>query len=98
MRKVYLDNAATSWPKPRQVTDTVLHFMREVGGSAGRSGHSLAVEAGRIVYDTREALATLFNVADPLSIILTSNATAAINQALFGLLQSGDHVVTTSME
>ena len=98
MRKIYLDNAATSWPKPGQVTDAVLHFMRDVGGSAGRSGHSLAVEAGRIVYDTREALATLFNVPDPLSIILTSNATAAINQALFGLLQPGDHVVTTSME
>jgi len=97
-RTIYLDNAATSWPKPREVTDAVLHFMRDVGGSPGRSGHSLAVEAARIVYDTRESLAALFNVPDPLSIVFASNATMAINQVLFGLLSPGDHVVTTSME
>lgn len=98
MRKIYLDNAATSWPKPGQVTDAVLHFMLDVGGSPGRSGHSVAVEAARIVYDARESLATLFNVTDPLSIVFSSNATTALNQALFGLLSPGDHVVTTSME
>lgn len=98
MRRVYLDNAATSWPKPRQVIDAVVYYMRDVGGSPGRSGHSLAVEAARIVYDTRESLATLFNVPDPLSIVFASNATAAINLVLFGLLSPGDHVVTTSME
>lgn len=95
---IYLDNAATSWPKPPGVAEAVLHYMQDVGASPGRSGHQLAVEAGRIVYDTREALAQLFNVVDPLRIVFTANATEAINLVLWGYLRSGDHVVTTSME
>ncbi len=95
---IYLDNAATSWPKPPGVAEAVLHYMQDVGASPGRSGHRLAVEAGRIVYDTREALAQLFNVADPLHIVFAANATEAINLALAGYLRPGDHVITTSME
>jgi cysteine desulfurase/selenocysteine lyase len=95
---IYLDNAATSWPKPPGVAEAVLHYMQNVGANPGRSGHQLAVEAGRIVYDTREALAQLFNVADPLRIVFTANATEAINLVLQGYLRPGDHVVTTSME
>jgi cysteine desulfurase family protein len=95
---IYLDNAATSWPKPQEVSDAVLHYMRDVGGSPGRSGHRLSIAAARIVYDTRELLASLFNVPDPLSITLCANATTAINQVLYGFLHPGDHVVTTSME
>lgn len=95
---IYFDNAATTWPKPPSVAEAVLHYMQNVGGSPGRSGHRLAVEANRIVYDAREALAELFGVADPLRIIFTANVTEALNLVLFGYLRPGDHVVTTSME
>jgi cysteine desulfurase family protein len=95
---IYLDNAATSWPKPPAVAEAVLHYMQDVGASPGRSGHQLAVEAGRIVYEAREALAELFSVGDPLRIVFAANATEAINLVLFGYLRPGDHVVTTSME
>jgi cysteine desulfurase family protein len=95
---IYFDNAATSWPKPPGVAEAVLHYMQEVGASPGRSGHQLAIQAGRIVYETRETLAQLFNVADPLRIVFAANATEAINLVLLGYLRPGDHVVTTSME
>lgn len=95
---IYFDNAATTWPKPPGVAEAVLNFIQHVGGSPGRSGHRLAVEANRVVYDTREALATLFGVADPLRIVFTANVTEALNLVLFGYLRPGDHVVTTSIE
>lgn len=95
---IYLDNAATTFPKPACTIEAVLHYMQNVGASPGRSGHRLAIEAGRIVYETREALAHLFNVADPLRIVLGMNATEALNLVLCGFLRPGDHVVTTSVE
>ncbi len=95
---IYFDNAATTWPKPPGVSEAVVNFMHSVGGSPGRSGHRLAVEANRIVYDTREALATLFGMDDPLRIVFTANVTEALNLVLFGYLCPGDHIVTTSME
>lgn len=73
-------------------------FLADVGGSPGRSSHRLAVEAGRIVYHTRELLAELFAVSDPLRILLGPNATYFLNLALHGLLRPGDHVITSSME
>ncbi len=97
-RSVYLDNAATTFPKPEQVYRAVESFMRGVGGSAGRSGHRRAVETGRIVFRARELVAGLLGVSDPLRIAFTKNATEAINTAIWGLLSRGDHVVTTSME
>lgn len=72
--------------------------MREVGGSAGRSGHWRAVETGRMVYSARETLARLLGAHDPLRIALTKNATEAINMAIWGLLKPGDHVITSSIE
>lgn len=95
---VYLDNAATSWPKPPGVIEAMVHFMKEVGANPGRSGHRLSVEAGRIVYEARQAVAELFNVGDPLRIVFGCNATEALNLALRGILRSGDHIVTSSME
>ena len=95
---IYFDNAATSWPKPASVIDAMVHFMTEVGANPGRSAHRMSIEAGRIVYETREAVARLFNVADPLRIVFGLNATEALNLALRGILRPGDHVVTTSME
>jgi len=95
---IYFDNAATSWPKPPGVTEAMVHFMREVGANPGRSGHRLSVEAGRIVYEAREAVAELFNIEDPLRIVFGHNATEGLNLALRGYLRPGDHVITSSME
>jgi len=95
---IYFDNAATSWPKPPGVIEAMVHFMKEVGANPGRSGHRLSVEAGRIVYETREALAELFNVEDPLRIAFGYNVTEGLNLALRGTLRPGDHVITSSME
>jgi cysteine desulfurase/selenocysteine lyase len=95
---IYFDNAATSWPKPPGVTEAVLHFLENVGANPGRSAHRLAVESGRIVYGTREAVAKLFNAPDPLRVVFGHNVTEALNLALRGLLRPGDHVITSSME
>jgi cysteine desulfurase/selenocysteine lyase len=95
---IYLDNAATSWPKPPRVVRAMADFLERAGGNPGRSGHRVSIEAGRIVYDAREAIAQLFNTPDPLRVIFTLNATHAINIALNGLLRPGDHVATTGME
>ena len=73
-------------------------YLREIGGSPGRSGHRLSIEAGRIILDAREAVAQLFGVDDPFRIVFTKNATEALNIALRGLLNAGDHVITSSME
>jgi len=95
---IYLDNAATSYPKPKEVGRAMLHFLEKVGASPGRSGHRLSIEAGRLLYQTRESLAELLNVIDPLRIIFTLNVTEALNLALKGLLRPGEQVVTSSME
>lgn len=95
---IYLDNAATSFPKPEQVYQAVNHALREVGASPGRGGHRRSMEAGRIMFMAREAVARLFSIPDSSRIIFTHSATGALNLALHGTLLAGDHVVTTSME
>jgi len=95
---IYFDNAATSWPKPPVVARAMLRFLDEVGANPGRSGHRLAVEAGRVVYSAREAVAELFNAPDPLRVVFGPNVTEALNLALCGLLHPGDHVIVSSME
>lgn len=95
---IYLDNAATSFPKPEQVCAAVDHALRQNAANPGRGGHHLALEAGRMIMETRESLARLFGIADAACIAFTANATEAINLGLFGLLRGGDRVVTTSME
>jgi cysteine desulfurase/selenocysteine lyase len=95
---IYLDYAATSWPKPPEVLRAMTEFLEQAGGNPGRSGHRLSIEAGRVVYETRERVATLFDAPDPLRVVLTPNVTYAINMALHGLLAPGHHVVTTGIE
>ena len=95
---IYFDNAATSWPKPPAVADAMTRFLSDIGASPGRSGHRLAVEAGRIVYETREALAEFFHAPDPLRVVFALNVTESLNLALCGLLRPGQHVITGSME
>jgi cysteine desulfurase family protein len=97
-KMIYLDNAATSWPKPPQVKEAMNRFMEEVGANPGRSGHSLSVEAARVIYEARETLSVLFHVKDSSRVIFTLNATESINLALKGLLKYKDHVITSSME
>ena len=95
---IYLDNAATSFPKPEPVYQAVIQAMRQVGASPGRGGHRRSLEASRAMFQTREALAKLFSIPDSARVIFTHNATAALNLALHGTLVRGDHVITTSME
>jgi len=95
---IYFDNAATSFPKPPQVTEAMVHFMTEVGANPGRGGHALAKEAERIVQHTREGLTRLFNIPDPGRIVFTLNITEAINTVLNGFLNEGDHIITTAMD
>jgi len=98
METLYLDNAATSFPKPKTMIAAMTSYQQTIGASPGRSGHSRAIDAGRILYETRDVLARLFQIDDPLRIALTKNSTEALNIALQGGLQPGDHVVTSSME
>jgi selenocysteine lyase/cysteine desulfurase len=74
----YSDNAATSWPKPEEVPAAMTRYLCGIGGSPGRSGHRLSIEAGRIVPDAREVLAKIFGVWDPFRIVFTKNATEAL--------------------
>ncbi|MHB9096873.1 MAG: aminotransferase class V-fold PLP-dependent enzyme [Syntrophales bacterium] len=98
MDLLYFDNAATSWPKPEATPAAMDRYLREIGGSPGRSAHRLSLEAGRIVLEAREAVARLLGADDPFRIVFTKNATEALNIALGGLLRPGDHVITSSME
>ncbi|NLO83407.1 MAG: aminotransferase class V-fold PLP-dependent enzyme [Clostridiales bacterium] len=95
---IYMDNAATSWPKPEPVYAAVLSCMRKYGANPGRSGHRMAVEAGNILLYTREMLCQLFSIENPFRMIFTMNATESLNLAIKGCVRPGDHVVSTSME
>lgn len=95
---VYLDNAATSFPKPEVVYRAVDEFMRTVGVNAGRGAYKQALEADRIIYETRRSLARLFNIKDVSRIVFTFNVTESLNLAMKGILKPGDHVITSSME
>ncbi|NLG49862.1 MAG: aminotransferase class V-fold PLP-dependent enzyme [Chloroflexi bacterium] len=95
---IYLDYAATSWPKPPAVTQSMTNFLERAGGNPGRSGHRLSIAAGRIVFDARDTIADFFGAADPLRVIFTCNVTQALNLVFWGMLRPGDHVVTSSIE
>ncbi|MHB8171692.1 MAG: aminotransferase class V-fold PLP-dependent enzyme [Thermincolia bacterium] len=95
---IYLDNAATTWPKPPGVWPAMEHCFHNLGANPGRSGHQMALDAGRLIYETRDLLGKLFHINNPLQIVFTLNATEAINLALKGFLKPGDHVITSSME
>ena len=96
--RIYLDNAATSWPKPEAVYAAVDRYQREVGAAAGRGAYHAAVEAQRVVDDARRRCASLLSVSDPSRIVFGCNGTDVLNLALHGLLRPGDHVVTTACE
>lgn len=98
MKPIYLDNAATSWPKPAGVIEALSAYYTEVGATAGRGEYGRALASARILYDARNKLAMLFNTAHSERFIFTLNATMALNMAIKGILQPGDRVVTSVME
>lgn len=95
---LYLDNASTSFPKPPEVLDAYINFMKHIGTSPGRGSYDLAIEAGKAVFETRRLLAKLLGTKNTDSIIFTKNATEALNLAIFGTLKHGDIVVSSRME
>ena len=101
MSRIYLDNAATSWPKPEAVYEAVEKYQRQIGAPAGRGVYREAVEAAGIVAQCRRAITQLINAADPSCVAFTLNGTDALNQAIHGLLDGTTdrpHVVTTVVE
>lgn len=95
---IYLNNAATSHPKPDSVYDEVCRELRNASANPSRSSHRQAMDAGRVIFETRERLARLFDIRHSERIVFTSNATGALNFATLGLLKPGDHCITTAME
>jgi len=94
---IYLDNAATTYPKPQWVIDAMIYAQKYVGANAGRGGHKMTVKAGEMVYSCREKAATMFG-CDSEKVIFTSNCTTALNIAIKGTLQKGDHVIISCLE
>ena len=92
---IYLDNAATSWPKPESVYQTMGEFLRRNGGNPGRGSHSMAVAAREVVEETRMLVTRLINAPEKDRVIFTLNCTDALNLGLKGLLKPGDHVITS---
>ncbi len=95
---IYLDNAATSFPKPVEVYDRMNLFIRETCANPGRSSHEMARASASWVMKAREVGTQLFNIENPLRIGFTPNATYALNMAIQGVLKKGDHVITTAMD
>jgi len=95
---IYLDNAATSWPKPDSVYDFMIDFYRNNGVNPGRSGFDAAIGAGDLVEKTRAMLTTFFHADTPERTVFCYNATDGLNLAIRGLVKKGDHVISTNLE
>lgn len=98
MKITYLDNAASSWPKPSGVAEAMMECVRDYGANPGRGGHQLSMQASKTVYKTRVKLAKLFSIRNPNDIFFMMNATMGLNQAIKGYIKPGMHVITTSLE
>lgn len=95
---IYLDNAATSFPKPKEVSTAVYDFMVNNGTSSGRGSYKKAMQSDYIVYECRKLIGKLFNFNDPKKVVFTSNVTDSLNIAMRGILKENDHVITSSLE
>lgn len=96
--RIYLDHAATSWPKSAAVIDAMNQYVQSCGAAAGRGAYQAAAEADGIVSTVRRDIAALIHASEPGSISLHSNGTTALNAGIHGLLRSGDHVVASASE
>lgn len=94
---IYMDNAATTMHKPQAVIDAVAAAMGSMG-NAGRGANEASLSASRVIYDTRDKLCRFFGAEDARRIVFTNNSTESLNIAIKGLLNSGDHVITTMLE
>jgi len=95
---IYLDNSATSYPKPDPVIESICSFMQKVGANPGRGGHSSSLSASRLILETRELIGEFFGGRSPEEVILTQNITHALNIVIKGYLNQNDHVITTKYE
>ncbi len=95
---IYLDNSATSFPKPEEVYQKMDNFYRHCGANPGRSGHKMSMIANQELEEVRRLLAEFFKAPDSKNIVFAYNATDAINMALNGILEEGDEVITTSLD
>lgn len=95
---IYLDNAATSFPKPKSVLDAVYEYMSECGASPGRGGYDSAIHSAEILSLCQEEIAKLLSIPSPERIVFTKNSTEAINAAIFGIIKPGDEIIISSME
>ena len=98
MEKIYLDNGATSFPKPAEVADAVYDYMTHIGTNINRGGYQTAYDLEGVVFETREMLADLFGASDCKNVVFTKNVTESLNVVLKGFLKPGDHVLCSSME
>ena len=98
MDKIYLDNGATSFPKPPEVSDAVYEYMTKVGANINRGGYQSAYTLEGVVFETRELLKDMFGASDCKNVVFTKNVTESINVVLKGFLKPGDHVLCSSME
>lgn len=97
-KMIYLDNGATSFPKPEEVYKYMDHFYRNYGVNPGRSGYDLCIESGEVVENTRKQLTKFFNGTDPDRLCFSYNSTDSLNLVINGILEKGDHAVTTNVE
>ena len=95
---IYLDNAATTFPKPETVYDAMMDCMKNYCANPGRAGHKLAMKAAREIYDTRENIAKLFNIDNPMNIVFTNNATESLNLAIKGVFNAREQIINTINE
>ena len=98
MKQIYLDNASTTFPKPREVADAVYQYMTGVGSNIGRGGYTSAYAAEEAVFVARQLLCDFFGGEDAKNVVFTKNVTEALNVIIRGLLQPGDHVLVSAME
>lgn len=94
---IYLDNSATTYPKPQKVSNAVSQTMR-ASANPGRSGHSMSLAAAKTIYDARTTAAEFFGIGSPENVIFMQNCTMALNTAIKGILKKGDHVVVSALE
>ena len=94
----YLDNAATTFPKPPQVVFAANHCLKNYSANPGRAGHSLSLKAAEVVYNSRKKCAAFFGCKNVENVVFTLNCTTALNIVLKGVLDRGDHVVCSCFE
>lgn len=95
---IYLDHAATSFPKPPEVSQALLYALEQASANPGRGSHRMAVQASRELFQCRKTLSKLLDVHNPVDIAFTANTTVALNMAIQGYLEAGDHVISTMTE